>query len=75
LGEGSPERGADPPEKRAGSPALAPPRGRETGHTLVWAERNGVGGREGDKADEWVPPEVVKMELRYKETWVWKKWI
>jgi hypothetical protein len=41
----------------------------------VWAERNGVGGREGDKADEWVPPEVVKMELRYKETWVWKKWI
>jgi hypothetical protein len=42
---------------------------------LVWAEEERVGGwvGEGDKADEWVPPEVVEMELRYKGRWMREK--
>jgi hypothetical protein len=41
----------------------------------VWAEEERVGGwvGEGDKADEWVPPEVVEMELRYKGRWMREK--
>jgi hypothetical protein len=65
--------GAGSPEKGAGSPVLAPPRGGERGDALLLlAERNGVGG-EGGKADEWVPQEVVEMGLRYQGRWVREK--